>query len=184
MDRALVALALVAGCQYGAAFSDCEIACHAPADCPPSLTCGSEGLCRINGNTISCMAVLGDAHMPDAPVTTAHCTGTPTACTAYAAQSSCTGQSGCGWTATTCKLTIDCSQYTTNQDCMNAAGCATDFTTSTCKPQSGYCSGSSKTACEQNQNCMFSGGCSGTAKPCNVLTTSSACGAQAGCSWH
>ena len=159
-----------------------------PADCPPSLTCGAEGFCRINGNTISCMSVLGDARLADGPpgdgTTSSHCTGTPTTCSTYTASTSCTGQSGCAWAATMCKLTIDCSQYTTNTDCMNAPGCQTDFTTSTCKPISTWCTGSSQTACEQHQNCMFSGGCSGTAKPCNMLTTSSTCAAQAGCSWH
>ena len=61
MKMAMLGTFLV-GCNYGAVFGDCEVACHAPDQCPGGFGCGSESLCRAAGATQSCMAVLGDAH--------------------------------------------------------------------------------------------------------------------------
>lgn len=77
---------VIAGCSYGASFTDCAIQCSAAADCPRGLACGAEGLCRTEGTPGLCAdrpidapdpadpdARLRDARPIDAPPQGAFC---------------------------------------------------------------------------------------------------------------
>ena len=57
----LALLLLLTCCSYDASFRDCEIQCTNATGCPNGFMCGSEGLCRLDGETQNCTSVLGDA---------------------------------------------------------------------------------------------------------------------------
>lgn len=62
---------MLAACSYDASFRDCVIQCASSTNCPDSLTCGTEGFCRLapSESTQSCRAILGDAGLPsDTPI--------------------------------------------------------------------------------------------------------------------
>ncbi|HEU0029278.1 MAG TPA: hypothetical protein VFQ53_01510 [Kofleriaceae bacterium] len=191
MSRALalvvaVSGVLLAGCSYGARFDDCDVRCTSADDCPAGFSCGTERRCRPEGASVSCAAVLADAGDGGGggDGTAGTCSGSATACAMLGASATCMAQAGCTFTATACKLTVDCTVITTNQQCMATPGCGTDFTTSTCKPLANYCQGTTKAACEMNTNCALTGGCAGTPTACDALASEVACTSQSGCSWN
>ena len=181
----IAGVALACGCSYGAAFEDCRVACDRPDECPSGFACGTEGLCRIAGVAASCAIVLVDAQ----PVGDGNgsdpgtCRGTATPCRDLADASGCVAQDGCthlSW----CALANDCSMFTTHDACEAAPGCTTDFTTSTCKPISDYCQGSTPAECEATQGCAYAADCSGTARACQSYSDQTACASQAACAWR
>jgi hypothetical protein len=183
-----VIAALAGACTYNATFRDCEVrVCAGPDDCPPDFTCDGEGFCRAPGASQSCVAVLGDANM--GIEANARCSGSAATCSAFTGNAACVAQEGCGWTATTCKVNVNCEAVPTASQCENTAGCAIDYTGAGgtwCKPYAPYCSGGagSKSQCESKPQCTFGGGCLGVANACGEFTRDSTCNAQAGCSWH
>ena len=188
MERLLVVLALASACSYGASFDDCDLVCRSPDDCPTGFTCGVEGLCRPEGAARSCAEVIAASDASNNPATgdaaSKRCQGTATSCATLSSSSTCSAQSGCSFAALSCTLTTNCSQFMTNQACVAAPGCATDFTTSTCKPITGYCNGSTEPTCEATEDCVFGGGCGGTPSACGAHATETACQANAGCAWN
>jgi hypothetical protein len=68
------------------------------------------------------------------------------------------------------------------------AGCDIDLTvpggTNPCQPIPGYCTGTTKAACESKQACRFTGGCTGTATGCSSINIATTCAQQEGCTWQ
>ena len=82
------------------------------------------------------------------------CGGTPTACHTLTMASTCTGQSGCGWSGTSCSgSAAPCTAFD-SASCSGQDGCTTDAGAS----------------------------CAGTPTAC-VTLSEAACGVQPGCSW-
>jgi hypothetical protein len=190
-DVVKVALAILslAACTYSPNFGDCRVAsCDTAADCPEGFTCSLQ-YCRAPGATAPCEQVLVDARQssdatPISDGSSGTCVGTASACTSFQTLLICNSQSGCAWVAPSCTVTTNCSMYTTNTACMQHDECRTDFTTSTCVKDTTYCSGTTEPTCEDAPECLYAGGCGGTADPCSAFTSQSACGAQMGCSWQ
>lgn len=111
------------------------------------------------------------------------CHGTPAACSGLVG-SACSAQAGCTLTATKCTLTSDCAGAPTTTQCNARAGCEVYPPGPVyCVAVPGYCSGSTRNACEANDGCAFSGGCSGTPSSCKSFADEASCTAQAGCAW-
>ncbi|MFN0248226.1 MAG: hypothetical protein ACKV2T_15145 [Kofleriaceae bacterium] len=188
MVKVLAIITTLAACTYSPNLGDCRVAtCESAADCPEGFTCSLQ-YCRAPGATLPCEQVLVDARQSDAPLgsdgTSGTCVGTASACPTYQALQTCNMQSGCTWVAPSCTVTTNCSMYMTNTACMQHDECRTDFMTSTCVKNTSYCSGSTEPTCEDVPECVFAGGCGGTADPCNAFTSEAACGTQMGCSWQ
>jgi hypothetical protein len=186
------AMALVVGCAglVGADFGDYEKSAASadrtrdPSEPAPSDSNPPGPAKEDDGGSSVPPKPDGDAPKVDATTPAKKCQGTATTCSAYATDmTNCQAQDGCTWQTPLCKLTTSCSQFQTNQQCQNAPGCATDFTTSTCKAIAGYCSGTTKSACETKSSCAFTGGCAGSATACGGLSEAS-CKVQAGCTWQ
>ncbi len=58
MRRALLLILTISACSYEASFGDCAVACAGDSACPDGLTCGTEGLCRLPGETAACSTVM------------------------------------------------------------------------------------------------------------------------------
>jgi hypothetical protein len=184
-------LALVGACTYSPNFGDCRVAsCESAGDCPSGFTCDPDHFCRAPNQTTPCDQVLVDAMQSETDGSTIDgrantCSGTPMTCGGYTALQTCNTQSGCTWVAPTCTVTTNCSQYTTNQACTSHPECFTDFANfSMCAKDTTYCVGATESACEARSVCQYAGGCGGTADACSAFTSSSACGAQMGCTWN
>ena len=53
--------AILVSCAYDTNFADCVVQCSADTACPETLTCETEGLCRVPGATKICAAIIGTA---------------------------------------------------------------------------------------------------------------------------
>lgn len=56
---ALVAFVFLVSCTYETNFPDCTVRCSVQVGCPDDLTCGAEGLCRVDGASATCVMQNG-----------------------------------------------------------------------------------------------------------------------------
>ena len=66
---AAISIALCA-CTYDASYGDCAVKCTNDTGCPDGLTCGTEGLCRMPGESQTCTtSAIGAPSCNDLPAT-------------------------------------------------------------------------------------------------------------------
>jgi hypothetical protein len=116
------------------------------------ITSAMEGAC--SGTPTACSARSATDCLSGGGCTMGACGGTPTACHTLTMASTCTAQSGCGWSGVSCSGSARACSTFDGASCGDQDGCTTDAGAS----------------------------CAGTAIACGSLDEAT-CGDQPGCSW-
>jgi hypothetical protein len=181
-----------AGCSWDSA--DCYGTATTCSSLGTSETCTPQGGCAwdaagpCSGTPAYCgdYFVSGECSTAGCSWDSENCYGTCTTCTSHGTSGTCTAQGGCSWDAAgPCSGSgYSCSSWSNNTEC-GLAGCSWDIA-GPCGGAATSCSSfSNPTDCEAQAGCSDAGyGCEGTATTCSSIGyNSSACSAQAGCSY-
>ena len=150
-------------------------------ECGPDPVCGrSCGRCGSGG---CCDGVCLDPGQCCTDADCGGCEGTPTPCSDLVTDTSCRDQTVCYWADGCAEGAVDCVGVDNGADC-SLCGCRWDSAASTCSSGSSgmSCSRLIPTACARC-GCADGGTCTGSAMPCSIFSSESACSDQSGCTW-
>jgi hypothetical protein len=150
--------------------------------------CSDEGEKTCTGWATSCGMLSGTEQCTEqlGCDETGGCTGNATNCLALTNADMCISQFGCsGWSGDCIGDVQACSGYSSRENCENQSGCVWDFSASACGGSPTWCVAflDDKDECENQDDCLFFGGCNGIETECSELNDYSFCNRQDGCTW-
>lgn len=114
-----------------------------------------------------------------------YCQGTPTVCSSFNDQTSCSNQDGCSWSLGSCGGTCISCKELGFLDCLSQDGCRWRLSSLKCTGNCTSCDNyNDQSSCEGQLGCSWTSPyCSGIATLCQGYNSETTCTSQDGCQW-